>query len=98
MPELHTRLKQKFNRTNHGLLHGLLPIYDHSSEPDEDEARYLQAVMEHAPESEGQADGAFGEQPKYPEDHRYWEGYSRGLREYWLGKLNRIIPIDLEHF
>ena len=63
---------------------------------DIEESRYQQVLQECAPESEGEADGAFGEAPKEPENPRYWEGYCKGLRLHWLGKLGR--QIEWEEF
>lgn len=50
------------------------------------------------PYYEGQADGALGFDPRQPEDGFYWRGYSTGLRDFWLAKLDRTQAIDLENF
>ena len=33
---------------------------------------------------QGQFDGGIALEPRYPENHAYWQGYVIKLREYWL--------------
>jgi hypothetical protein len=43
----------------------------------------------------GKFDGVIGESPKYPEDQYYWDGYCKGLKNYWVKKLDRQVHIEL---
>ncbi len=37
---------------------------------------------------EGRTDASFNQPPAYPENDRYWEGYTSALREVYLSRKN----------
>lgn len=51
----------------------------------------LDAIIEEASASgdlyyQGEADGERGKNPQHPESIPYWQGYCKGLRDFWLNK------------
>lgn len=43
---------------------------------------------------EGEFDGKIGSTPSHPESQEYWQGFCRGLRDYWLSQQGKVLATE----